>query len=305
MESHQLLKLCRDCGLLTKFNCRKADVDLVFHRARAETIYAKVRRWIMLCICTLQSQPNRSAGLAKTSIAMDVPPPSCGPIVQMKGAAKLQYQQFLHALMLIAEKRRSGFCEVTDRVRNYGSVRRAASMADFLVMHDPPGLAEDPRDLERPRGLPKLRRNLTARCCQPISSTSKYCPADWDTTVMHLPSAAHGIRAARDEDAQDRPCNISAVEVLEDDEVISQQQKPGGKWQAAAEPGIAAAVHGGTGVLKGTTASQMREDEDVGEAGGGAGQGCVCMCQHKIKQPLRSLNIFAGCAPIRRRRTKN
>lgn len=36
------MKLCRDCGLLNKFYCRKADVDLVFHRARAATVYARV-----------------------------------------------------------------------------------------------------------------------------------------------------------------------------------------------------------------------------------------------------------------------
>jgi hypothetical protein len=43
MESHQLLKLCRECGLLDCTRCRKADIDLVFHRARAETIYARVQ----------------------------------------------------------------------------------------------------------------------------------------------------------------------------------------------------------------------------------------------------------------------
>lgn len=43
MESHQLLKLCQQCGLLERRRCRKADVDLVFHRARAERITRKVR----------------------------------------------------------------------------------------------------------------------------------------------------------------------------------------------------------------------------------------------------------------------
>ena len=42
MESHQLLKLCKECELLQRHRCRKADIDLVFHRARADSIYAKV-----------------------------------------------------------------------------------------------------------------------------------------------------------------------------------------------------------------------------------------------------------------------
>lgn len=42
MESQQLLKLCKECALLTRGRCRKADVDLVFHRSRAERIYARV-----------------------------------------------------------------------------------------------------------------------------------------------------------------------------------------------------------------------------------------------------------------------
>lgn len=40
---HRTCQLCRECGILDRTLCRKADVDLVFHRARAETIYAKVR----------------------------------------------------------------------------------------------------------------------------------------------------------------------------------------------------------------------------------------------------------------------
>ena len=38
MESHQLLKLCQQCGLLDQRRCRKADIDLVFHRARADRV---------------------------------------------------------------------------------------------------------------------------------------------------------------------------------------------------------------------------------------------------------------------------
>ena len=46
--------------------------------------------------------------------------------VQESGACKLQYEQFLHALMLIAEKRQAGFREVVTRVQRFGINRRAS-----------------------------------------------------------------------------------------------------------------------------------------------------------------------------------
>ena len=75
------------------------------------------------------------------------------------GAAKLQYHDFLRALMLVADKRRSGMKEVVDRIKKYGINVRQPSMADFLVMKDPGKLYTDSRDLERPKGLTPLKRS--------------------------------------------------------------------------------------------------------------------------------------------------
>jgi hypothetical protein len=105
--------------------------------------------------------------------------------LQEKGATKLQYKQFLHTLMLIADKRRSGFCEVVSKIQHYGIYRRDPSMADFLIMSDPGALYKDARDLERPAGLPKLHRTLGT------------VPGLPDTASPHgvsiMPSAAKGI----------------------------------------------------------------------------------------------------------------
>ncbi|GMH42553.1 hypothetical protein BSKO_10472 [Bryopsis sp. KO-2023] len=49
------------------------------------------------------------------------------------GATKLQFPEFLFALQLIGEKRRSGFEEVVNRVLKYAKCRRAHTMADFVV----------------------------------------------------------------------------------------------------------------------------------------------------------------------------
>eukprot|EP00892_Ulva_mutabilis_P003478 jgi/Ulvmu1/1501/UM011_0231.1 len=225
MESHQLLKLCRDCGLLNKIYCRKADIDLVFHRARAETIYART-----------------------------------------KGAAKLQYQQFLHSLMLIAEKRRSGFCEVTDRIRTYGITRRAASMADFVVIYDAAGLTEDPRDLERPPGLPKLRRNAPGLTEAPSMRHRQEWKAEHrGSLVMRMPSAAQGIGV------ESTPNPQAARGAAQEGRLDGQ----GVGWQAAAEPEYGHAVDGGTGMIEGGTSTQAVATASAEPAAWQHGQGCA------------------------------
>lgn len=49
MDSNQLLRLCTDCGLVGRGRgcCRKADIDLIFHRTRFANVQAKVRA----CCC--------------------------------------------------------------------------------------------------------------------------------------------------------------------------------------------------------------------------------------------------------------
>ena len=131
-------------------------MDLVFHRSRAETIYAKE-----------------------------------------KGARKLQYRQFLHALMLIAEKRQTGFQDVVNRIRRNGQQHREASMADFLVSHDPRGDAQDCQELRRPTGLPMLlQQGLTSRAAGTKSERAGALPPGAGGLVTMHPSAAKGIGAA-------------------------------------------------------------------------------------------------------------
>lgn len=43
MESHQLLRLAKECQLIDRHRCRQADIDLVFHRSRAKSMSVKVR----------------------------------------------------------------------------------------------------------------------------------------------------------------------------------------------------------------------------------------------------------------------
>jgi hypothetical protein len=64
--------------------------------------------------------------------------------------------------MLVADKHKVGFCDVVGKILRHGINRRDPSMADFLIMHDPAGMYEDMRDLERPAGLPKLHRSTAA-----------------------------------------------------------------------------------------------------------------------------------------------
>ena len=50
MESHQFSKLAIECRLVDKVLCRKADIDLVFHRARAENMQKKARPFLGDCM---------------------------------------------------------------------------------------------------------------------------------------------------------------------------------------------------------------------------------------------------------------
>jgi hypothetical protein len=93
--------------------------------------------------------------------------------------------------MLISEKRQTGFQEVVNKIRRFGAHRREASVADFLVLQDPLGCAEDSRDLERPRGLPKLHRGLPS---MKLASGQPAGMAPGGQVTM-LPSAAQGIGA--------------------------------------------------------------------------------------------------------------
>lgn len=193
----------------------------------------------------------------------------------MKGAAKLQYKQFLHALMLIAEKRQSGFCEVAERIRRYGSMRRAASMADFLVMHDAPGLAEDPRDLERPRGLPRLRHNAAGHTFRPGTSNPQGGPGGWEANVMRMPSAAAGIKAGCADESQ---ILVGGTNIGSAAQGVSVAQRPGAqgvRWEEAAEPHIVAGMQGGSGTLQGCTGPHLTHGEELDGAGSVVGHGCV------------------------------
>lgn len=188
--------------------------------------------------------------------------------------------------MLIAEKRRAGFCEVTDRVRNYGITRRAASMADFLVMHDPSGLTEDPRDLERPRGLPKLRRNHSGLGGPTASHNQNgiHSCRLRSSTTMQMPSAAHGISAGGGLSQSMRNVHNRPQAKVPD--------RQAAKWQPAAEPGIAAEVEEGTGEMQEFTGSEvsdemdqsidesaLEDDLDSVSVGDGAAHRCVCSCR--------------------------
>lgn len=111
--------------------------------------------------------------------------------VQEKGARKLQYRQFLHALMLISEKRQTGFQEVVNRIRRNGATHREPSMADFLVSHDPCGDAPDCKELRRPTGLPPLPQDLPQQSDVSVNPCAGALPTGGLVT-MH-PSAAKGI----------------------------------------------------------------------------------------------------------------
>ena len=121
----------------------------------------------------------------------------------MKGAAKLQYNDFLRALMLIADKHHAGFREVVGRIQRYGIHRRDPSMADFLVLRDPGGTYEDARDLERPPGLPQLLRPPAASVKYTDRSglgaetaLSAYVSPRDARGLSNFPSAAAGLQDA-------------------------------------------------------------------------------------------------------------
>lgn len=211
----------------------------------------------------------------------------------MKGAAKLQYKQFLHALMLIAEKRQSGFCEVTERIRRYGSVHRAASMADFLVMHDPLGLAEDVRDLERPRGLPQLRRNATGPTFRPASFNPQRNPGSWEATLMRMPCAADGIKAGCADESQVHAGSSNTAQAAQGANVARCPGAQGVQWAEAAEPNITAAVHGGTGTLHGDTRPHLTHCEDLNRAVNVVGQGCVACEQTETWSLLSAICLVS------------
>lgn len=111
--------------------------------------------------------------------------------MQEKGARKLQYRQFLHALMLIAEKRQTGFQEVVNRIRRHSAQHREPSMADFLVSHDPRGDAQDCEELRRPAGLPVLQPDARSHATGNPQARVGALPAGGVVT-MH-PSAEKGI----------------------------------------------------------------------------------------------------------------
>lgn len=96
--------------------------------------------------------------------------------------------------MLIAEKRQTGFQEVINRIRRHGAQHREASMADFLVSHDPRGDVEDCRELRRPTGLPALQQGDASHATGSRGPRAGALPAGGLVT-MH-PSAARGIGGA-------------------------------------------------------------------------------------------------------------
>lgn len=161
------------------------------------------------------------------------------PCAQVRGAAKLQYNDFLRALMLIADKHHAGFCEVVSKIQRYGINRRDPSMADFLVFRDPGGLYEDARDLERPPGLPRLHRPLP-----PATSLTSHggigAGADaWGAVVPQgsqslaaFPSAGAALHAAAG-------CGDHA-------QPAARQQR----WSAAASDAL---MIGGTGSVQGSS----------------------------------------------------
>jgi hypothetical protein len=64
--------------------------------------------------------------------------------------------------MLIAEKRQTGFQDVVNRIRRNGTQIREASLADWIVLHDPQGDTEDCKELRRPKGLPAMQHQMSS-----------------------------------------------------------------------------------------------------------------------------------------------
>lgn len=171
--------------------------------------------------------------------------------MQEKGATKLQYNQFLHALMLIADKRRTGFSEVAGKIQRFGINRRDASMADFLIMRDPLAEYEDTRDLERPPGLPKLHRSHGA--------TSAWPGTQGALTMM--PCAADGISAVR------APAATAGAPV---------NRPVRGKWAQAAE-GPSPAQVAATGNMQGGSLTQSLPEDEQQAAVQGSVQPARCV----------------------------
>ena len=128
-------------------------------------------------------------------------------------------------------------------------------MADFLIMHDASGLAQDSRDLERPRGLPKVRRNQPGH---PGTTSIQVHPqgntAGTDTAVMRMPSAAQGIRA---ESGKRQWGQAQDIRRWQDAELAQHEGGPADGWQQAVEPCVGTAAHGGTGMLQEGTETQV------------------------------------------------
>lgn len=97
--------------------------------------------------------------------------------------------------MLIAEKRQTGFQDVVNRIRRNGQQHREASMADFLVSHDPRGDAQDCQELRRPTGLPVLQQGLAFHATGMKSARTGALPPGAGGSVTMHPSAAKGIGA--------------------------------------------------------------------------------------------------------------
>jgi hypothetical protein len=150
----------------------------------------------------------------------------------VKGATKLQYHQFLQALLLISDKHQVGFCDIVGKILRHGINRRDPSIADFLVMCDPAGAYEDARDLERPRGLPKLHRSTA-----PAAQSAKALQAARSGMII-LPSAGDALDPLE-----------TATNTPNCDEQISQTRT---RWETSAA-GFKPMAIGGTGHVDGNS----------------------------------------------------
>ena len=102
MTSQAFARMCRDCDLVNNTSVTRAGVDIAYCRARAE-------------LTSFAGEPD---------------------MIRPKHVARLVFQQFLYALMLIGDKRKTGFEEVVSRILRAVNARPNASMADFLVFQN-------------------------------------------------------------------------------------------------------------------------------------------------------------------------
>ena len=176
--------------------------------------------------------------------------------------------------MLLADKRHTGICDVVGRIQRYGINRRDPSMADFLIMRNERDDYEDARDLERPPGLPKLRRAFAG---------SDAAKADALAVTMH-PSAAAGIGA-----------NMSLQQGPDTREIASALAGPGSAPPPAPAPRPGKDKSGKGGQKQGAWGATA--DSMAHIPGTGAVQGPTLPKQHADAQSAAQSMVAGGELP--------